>query len=245
MQNTALHTLEGSVSQHFNDMSYMSQLRDQMMRFTHTQLRDEQAAEDIVQDALLGAVKNLKAFAGRAAFRSWVFAILKNKIVDYIRKKGRSPITENIETQEFDDKGQWQQAAKPAPWQTPEAGVNQEQFMVILELCLNKLPGSQAQVFMMREFLELETHEICEQAAITESNFHVLIYRARMGLQKCLAANWLTDHRESALKNSMKNNLAAGVKKHDKKNNSKQGGQSWIANKRPNWPRANAMKNLR
>lgn len=218
MQNSALLQAENSVTHHFDDISYMSQLREQMLRFTRTQLRDSEAAEDIVQDALLGAIKNLKAFAGRAAFRSWVFAILKNKMVDYIRKQGRAPTVETLDpqgfdAQEFDGKGHWQQGETPMPWQCPEAGLKQEQFMVILELCLNKLPGNQAQVFMMREFLGLQTDEICLEANITESNLHVLLYRARMGLQKCLANNWLNDNRQEVLKNSIKSNLINNAKK--------------------------------
>lgn len=213
MLNNALQAqiqeAQNSVTDHFNDVSYMAQLREHMFKFAKTQLRDTEVAEDLVQDALLGAVKNLKAFAGRAAFRSWVFAILKNKMVDYIRKQGRSPTIEPIDAEEFNDSGRWQQEATPMPWQCPEAGLKQEQFMVILELCLNKLPANQAQVFMMREFLGLESDEICAQAEVTESNLHVLLYRARMGLQKCLTSHWLNDNRKQVLTNSIKSHLTA------------------------------------
>lgn len=213
MQSNALSHVESSVMQHFNDVGFMSQLREQMIRFTQTQLRDAEIAEDIVQETLLGAVKNLKAFAGRAAFRSWVFAILKNKMIDHIRKQGRAPATQSIDAEEFNAKGSWQQEAKPMPWQCPEAGLKQEQFMVILELCLNKLPGHQAQVFMMREFLGLACAEICTEVDITESNLHVLLYRARMNLQKCMANNWLHDDRQATLQKSIKNNLMNTIKK--------------------------------
>ena len=183
---------ELSVGHHFNDVVYMSQLRDHMVKFASTQLPDKTIAEDLVQDALLGAVKNLQKFSGRAAFRSWVFAILKNKMVDFFRRQGRAPETESLDFDEsFKEDGHWQAEAAPQAWQCPESGLKQQQFMLVLELCLSKLPARQARVFMMREFLGLSTQEICGQVGITQSNLHALLCRARMALQKCLSTNWL------------------------------------------------------
>ncbi|MGB8301094.1 MAG: sigma-70 family RNA polymerase sigma factor, partial [Azonexus sp.] len=65
-------------------------IRRDMIRFAHLQLRDKAQAEDAVQEALLAALDNAKGFAGRAAFKTWVFAILKNKIVDLIRRQSRT-----------------------------------------------------------------------------------------------------------------------------------------------------------
>jgi RNA polymerase sigma-70 factor (ECF subfamily) len=44
---------------------------------------------------------------------------------------------------------------------------------------------------MMREWLELETEEICKELAITPTNLWVLLHRARLRLQTCLQAHWL------------------------------------------------------
>ena len=68
----------------------------------------------------------------------------------------------------------------PAPWQ-------------VLQRCLDRLPGIQAQVFMMREHLGLSTQEISTQTQLTGNNINVMLYRARLKLQKCLQQNWLGD----------------------------------------------------
>ncbi|HEY7773375.1 MAG TPA: sigma-70 family RNA polymerase sigma factor [Marinagarivorans sp.] len=197
---------EDSVVDHFGDIAYMSQLRQQMVRFAATQVRDQSAAEDLVQEALLGAVKNVQDFTGRAAFRSWVFAILRNKMVDFFRREGRAPQRETFDVEgDFDARGHWQADAKPTVWQCPESGLKQQQFMQVLELCLNKLPAKQARVFMMREFLGLTTQEICGEVGITRSNLNALLCRARMGLQQCLALNWLGP--ESAQRQSRRTGL--------------------------------------
>jgi RNA polymerase sigma-70 factor (ECF subfamily) len=46
---------------------------------------------------------------------------------------------------------------------------------------------------MMREWLDLETDEICKELAISTSNCWVMLYRARMRLRECLQLNWFGD----------------------------------------------------
>ena len=62
------------------DPVFLTELRQQMNKFATLQLQDKSLAEDAVQEALLAALKNTNAFNRRAALKTWVFAILKNKI---------------------------------------------------------------------------------------------------------------------------------------------------------------------
>ncbi|MFZ2662825.1 MAG: sigma-70 family RNA polymerase sigma factor, partial [Rhodoferax sp.] len=71
------------------DTAFLNDLRRQMIKFASLQLSNSHAAEDAVQEALMGALKNAKSFAGRAALKTWVFAILRNKIADSLRQKMR------------------------------------------------------------------------------------------------------------------------------------------------------------
>jgi RNA polymerase sigma-70 factor (ECF subfamily) len=79
---------------------------------------------------------------------------------------------------------------QPRDWGNPEAALAQKDFFRVLEVCLEKLPAKTARIFMMREWLELETEEICKELTITTSNAWVLLYRARMRLRECLDLNW-------------------------------------------------------
>lgn len=58
------------------DDAFLEQIRRQMLKFATLQLSDAHLAEDVVQEALVGALKNARSFGGRAALKSWVFAIL-------------------------------------------------------------------------------------------------------------------------------------------------------------------------
>ncbi|GAB4216758.1 MAG: RNA polymerase factor sigma-70 [Rhodoferax sp.] len=182
-----------------SDTAFLNDLRAQMVKFATLQLANSHAAEDAVQEALMGALKNAKSFAGRAALKTWVFAILKNKIADTLRQKQRmvdasSLLHENEEGEDFSElfnkKGFWQEDEKPTSWGNPQASLHQHQFWKVFETCLEALPGNQARVFMMKEFVELETSEICSTVGITTTNLNVMLHRSRLRLRECLENSW-------------------------------------------------------
>lgn len=181
----------------FADPGFLSRLRVQMLRFASLQLRSPDLAEDVVQEALVGALKNAGAFSGKSGLKTWVFAILKNKIADALRTKKHlaSYVSASSEEDEdfselFDRKGFWQADERPVSWCNPEEALREEQFWRIFEICLEKLPENQARVFMMREFIELDTSEICEAVGISVTNLNVMLHRSRLRLRECLENRW-------------------------------------------------------
>ena len=64
----------------------LGSFRRDMLRFALLQLRDQASAEDAVQETMLAALQGAARFAERAKLKTWVFSILRNKIVDIIRK---------------------------------------------------------------------------------------------------------------------------------------------------------------
>lgn len=179
------------------DSEFLEDIRQQMLRFAILQLRDSHLAEDAVQEALIGALKNAGSFGGRAALKTWMFAILKNKIIDILRYKQRvvnvgSVLHEEDEdlSELFDSKGFWQVDERPVAWGNPEASMRESDFWRVFEACLDNLPAKQARVFMMREFVELDAEEICANLELTISNLHVLLYRSRLRLRECIENNW-------------------------------------------------------
>ena len=78
----------------------LQQIRTQMLKFATLQLNHADLAEDLVQEAFLSAFNNLANFKHQSAFKTWVFAILKNKIIDYLRQKGRFVLESEIEDEQ-------------------------------------------------------------------------------------------------------------------------------------------------
>lgn len=189
----------------FNDPLFISRIREDMLKFARLQLRDEGIAEDAVQEALLAAHRNIEKFGRKSAFKTWVFAILKNKIIDLLRKNQREVSVSQLGSEEsdamdevlFNQRGYWHTDERPVGWSTPMESVKDEQFWLVFETCLNALPEKLARVFMMREFVELDSDEICQNLELTTSNLHVLLYRARLRLRECLENKWFRGERVS------------------------------------------------
>ena len=185
---------------HLHNPAFLQDLRQQMIKFAFLQLSSLPQAEDVVQEALTSAFQNLDSFKGRAAFKTWVFAILKNKIIDVVRQKSRLvAMSELFKDEEselsvdelFDASGHWHKYEAPQAWQSPEEMMEQSDFWIIFEACLDHLPAKYAQVFMMREVVELSSNEICSKLELSISNFNVLMYRSRTRLRECLENKWL------------------------------------------------------
>lgn len=181
---------------------FLAQMREDMLRFARLQLGSDDEAEDAVQEALAGALRNAADFRGEAALKTWIIAILKNKVADILRKRQRLPLAASqmaAPDQEgplpavFDQRGMWHDAARPARWSDPEADLHTTQFLAVFDACLNRLPPQQGRVFMMREVVELGTEEICAELGLTTTNVHVILHRARLALRACLQINWFQE----------------------------------------------------
>ena len=178
----------------------LEQTRPYLMRFALLQLRNETAAEDAVQETMLAALQGASRFAGQSSLKTWLIGILKHKIIDHLRRQAREPQAYETTCDDFDamfeGDGHWSEA--PADWGRPENTLGQKEFFKVLDLCMEALPANTARVFMMREWLGLDTEEICKELKMTATNCWVVLYRARMGLRACLEKNWFGNERATA-----------------------------------------------
>ncbi|MFZ6687260.1 sigma-70 family RNA polymerase sigma factor [Undibacterium sp. SXout11W] len=175
-------------------------MRPALLRFALLQLRNQNAAEDAVQETLLAVLEKPDSFAGQSSLRTYVTGILKFKIIDHIRSLKREVALDTSEDESETDlidslfKANGHTVSMPNAWGEPESTLQQKDFFRVLEICLENLPEKTARVFMMREWLELETDEICKELGLTTSNLWVVLYRARLRLRECLDLNWFGNH---------------------------------------------------
>lgn len=169
-------------------------LRPVLLKYARLQLRNEAWAEDAVSETLLAALEKPQSFAGRSQLKTWLVGILKHKLVDQIRKNSREvAVSGDDDDEDLDDllfaaDGHWREAQHD--WGNPEDALRQQDFMKVLEACVEKLPGQQGRLFMMREWLELDSDEVCKALAITPTNLWVMLHRARLRLRECMQAGW-------------------------------------------------------
>lgn len=176
---------------------WLSAHGDALFRFAMLRVRTREIAEDLVQDALLAAVKARKTFAGRSSVRSWLIGILKNKITDHYRKRSRESTFTDLDflqdefAEKFDADGFWDHDLGPKEWKPPSDEVlHREEFWNVLRDCLEKLPPRIGAVFRMRVMDESESREVCSALQVSESNLWVMLHRARMALRECFERNW-------------------------------------------------------
>lgn len=184
----------------------LSALRPALLRFALLQLRDDSLAEDVVQDALIAVLEHPDRFAGQSSLRTYVTGIMKYKIIDLLRARRReqriNPEPHDADEPEADIVDAMFRADGHAvdpgrQWGDPEATLRQKDFFRVMEMCLENMPATTARIFMMREWLELDTEEICKELGISTANAWVILYRARLRLRECLELNWFGE-RESA-----------------------------------------------
>ena len=170
---------------------------DYLYAFAVTRVNDESLARDLVQETFLAALERLDRFEGRSSERTWLTAILKNKIMDVFRRKasvlqslqdcGSGGSIDFFET----GNGHWKEGHQPKVF-----GIEQydelanKEFNHVLEQCLKKLPALWLAVFTLRFIDEQTTEIICDQLAVSASNFWVIIHRAKVNLRACLQKNW-------------------------------------------------------
>jgi RNA polymerase sigma-70 factor (ECF subfamily) len=179
----------------------LNALRPHLLRFARLQLRDQALAEDTVSDTLVAALEHPERFSGQSALKTYLIGILKHKIIDTLRS-GRREVRLALGG---DDDGEAQSDidaldalfaknghyhTPPSDWGNPDRTLERREFFEILQLCVDRLPAKIGRIFMMREWLELETEEICQELEITTTNAWVMLYRARMRLRECLELNW-------------------------------------------------------
>lgn len=174
--------------------------RGYLLRYAQMQLRNPALAEDAVQETLLAALEGYGRFSGRSSLRTWLTGILKHKIIDHLRRSGRErPLTgaddDRAEADAVDalfaEDGHWRD--HPADWGNPDAALENSRFRAAFELCLQRLPARTAQVFTMREVMEMGTDEICQELDITATNCWVMLHRARLTLRECLRLTWFDE----------------------------------------------------
>lgn len=173
----------------------VSEHYDYLYKYAFRYFHSREKAEEVVQEACLSGYQAYERFEGRASVRTWLTSILRNKITDSVRAAGRlselsaesSVPLDNL----FDSQEHWIESVGPRFWgPNPEEALEQQEFLIVLEQCLKKLPEQLRQVFLLRELDGFERVEIADKLGVSSNNVGVTLHRARTALQQCLHLNW-------------------------------------------------------
>lgn len=187
-----------------NPTEWVKLYADELYRFALIKVSDNGLAQDLVQETFLSALQAKEQFRGESSEKTWLMAILKNKIIDHFRKTQKAVSTISIEEEKtgdsdphhifFNEKGHWRKEMAPKAW-ISEISSRQERtdFYSILRACMGKLTDMGRTIFNLKYLEEKESTEICKDLSITTSNYWVIIHRAKLQLRSCLEKNWFSN----------------------------------------------------
>ncbi|MDR9754897.1 RNA polymerase sigma factor [Pseudomonas sp. SZMC_28357] len=130
-------------------------------------------AEEVYQDTWLSLIRSTSQPQGRASFRTWLYQIARNRLIDHWRKHGvRNPLHDSYDEQlhaQVDDGNE------------PEHLLNLSRDSQRLDAALQTLPADQREVFLLRAHGDLDLPQI---AALTDTALETVKSRLRYAQQK-------------------------------------------------------------
>lgn len=182
-----------------NPEKWVKNYADMLYSFALKRVNDKEVAQDLVQETFLGGLKSQHGFDGNSTEKTWLVAILKFKIIDHYRKKGKQKNStlhqddgEEIDQHFFEANGHWKPNHRiVGDFEKADDGLEKKEFYKILEDCLKKLPNKLSSVFKLKMLLEEKSEVICETLNITDANYWVILHRAKVQLRSCMSKNWI------------------------------------------------------
>ena len=149
-------------------------------------LRDEDQAQDVVQDAFLKVYGSLDRFEGRSSFYTWLYRIVMNLCLD---EKRRDRSDREVEWDEETAGGSLADPEGADPAQSgPEAGALRSELRTLVARAIEALPEDARRAVQLREIDGLSYKEIAEALGIPKGTVMSRLYYARRRLQETLRA---------------------------------------------------------
>lgn len=150
---------------HYNEAVH--EYTQNVFRFLMKSLKDEQAAEDLLQDCFLRLWEN-RDKVDKLKIKSWLFAVAHNSMINYLKIEGRTTKLNGHENN--------------------QAVFQKHRFdlKIIIDAALNKLPAIQKSILLLRDLEGYEYKEIAEILKLNESQVKVYLFRARLKIKNSI-----------------------------------------------------------
>lgn len=179
-------------STNIDTSQWVDEYADMLFNFAVVRVSDSDLAKDLVQDTFVSALKGIDKFQGKSTVKTWLFSILKRKIIDHWRKQ-ESRKTKPMSFFATDGmmKGKFLETYSPKGRlsEVEEKMENSELRQAITE-CIGALPPKWQGIVVDKLVDEKESEEVCNNHDITASNLWVIIHRAKLQLRDCLEKKW-------------------------------------------------------
>ena len=153
-------------------------------RAAYRVVRDQQAAEEVLQEALIKAYRALPRFEARSSFYTWLYRITVNLALDRRRRGKRAPAVEwdDAIAHEIDPR-----STLPEP-ANPEVSSLRHEVRELVAEGIQTLPDGQREVLLLREVDGLSYEEIADTMQISKGTVMSRLHYARKKMMAFLVA---------------------------------------------------------
>ncbi|MDX9912861.1 MAG: sigma-70 family RNA polymerase sigma factor [Phycisphaerales bacterium] len=149
--------------------------------------RNEDDAQEAVQDAFLSAFRKIGDFDGRSALSTWMHRIVVNACLMKLRSKRRRP-ERSIEDMlpAFREDGHFARSPRDSVADVRERGLEELEARELVERALDRLPEAHRTVIVLRDIEELDTAEAAEMLGVSVDALKQRLHRARLALSRAI-----------------------------------------------------------
>ena len=140
----------------------------ELFGFFYHMCSNSAAGEDMVQTVFYRMIKYRQSFTGEGAFRSWMYQLARNVLLDEIQQNKQSSQQYNLA-----DYAERIEGGTPA-----DEALQKSEQVEQLHMALSRLSTTHREVLVMSEYQELKYKEIAQILNITEGAVKTRVHRA-------------------------------------------------------------------
>jgi RNA polymerase sigma-70 factor (ECF subfamily) len=164
----------------------VTRYRTRVFGMIYNMVHNEQDAWDLAQESFVKAWKSIGRFRGQSSFYTWIYRIVMNVTIDWLRKKkikgGDAEFDDAIQLREIDP------ASKTVPKTEalPHQAMEREEIRARIEKAIGQLSPEHRAVILMKEMDDMQYHEIAEVLGCSIGTVMSRLFYARKKLQSLL-----------------------------------------------------------
>ena len=164
----------------------VSRARARVYGMIYNMVHNEQDAWDLAQESFLKAWKSIGRFRAQASFHTWIYRIVMNVTIDWLRKKqikgGGAEFDDAVQLKEIDPASKTVPKTEALPHQSME----RDEIRARIEKAIAQLSPEHRAVILMKEIDEMQYHEIAEALGCSIGTVMSRLFYARKKLQTLL-----------------------------------------------------------
>src|SRR6266568_9371743 len=164
----------------------VTRYRIRVFAMIYNMVHNEQDAWDLAQESFVKAWKSIKRFRRHSSFYTWIYRIVMNVTIDWLRKKqikgAGSEFDDSIQLKEIDPASRTVPKAEPLPHERME----RSEIRVKIDNAIGQLSPEHRAVILMKEIEDMQYHEIAETLGCSIGTVMSRLFYARKKLQTLL-----------------------------------------------------------